>query len=116
AAERVGSDGPPARLRAGYGPSGPVYRSRPGDLDHWLTERYCLYTLDDRGSVLRGEIHHPPWPLQPADAELELNTMAEGLGLELTAEPLLHFARRQDVVFWALEPAGGEKAPPAGSR
>ena len=29
---------------ASYGPVGEVYRSELGTLDHWLTERYCLYT------------------------------------------------------------------------
>jgi uncharacterized protein len=54
---------------------------------------------DDR--LLRAEIHHPPWPLQPAEAEIEHNTMASPLGLDLAGAPLLHFAARQDVVIWA---------------
>jgi hypothetical protein len=50
------------------------------------------------------EIHHPPWPLQPAQADLQRNTMAEVNGLSLPAGlPLLHFAKRQDVVAWAPE-------------
>jgi hypothetical protein len=52
--------------------------------------------------VRRAEIHHPPWPLQGAEAELELNTTGAEVGLDLDGEPLLHFARRQDVVFWPL--------------
>jgi hypothetical protein len=60
-----------------------------------LTERYCLY--GDRGR-LRAEIHHPPWPLQPASASFAVNTMAPVALPE--REPVLHFARRQDVVVW----------------
>ncbi len=46
--------------------------------------------------------HHPPWPLQVAEAKLERNTMADSLGVELPSHsPLLHFARRQDVLVWA---------------
>jgi hypothetical protein len=49
---------------------------------------------------MRAEIHHPPWPLQPATATFKANTMAPER-VELPAEPpLLHFARRQDVVIW----------------
>jgi len=55
---------------------------------------------DRRGRVIRGEIHHPPWPLQEAEAEFTGNTMAEALGIALISRPLLHFARRQDVLVW----------------
>jgi uncharacterized protein YqjF (DUF2071 family) len=103
---RVSGEAPAgAELRSGYRPVGDVFAARPGTLEHWLTERYCLYTLDDSGRVLRGEIHHPPWPLQAAAAEIEVNTMAREVGLELSGEPLLHYAARQNVVFWSLAPA-----------
>ena len=80
-----------------YGPVGPVERATPATLEHWLTERYSLYTVD-RGRVLRADIEHPPWPLQVAEAAIEHNTMGAPLGIELTGEPLLHFSARQDVV------------------
>jgi len=101
---RVAGDGEPAELAGRYRPSGPDSPPEPGSLEHWLTERYCLYTLDERGAVLRADIHHPPWPLSAAEAEFDLNTMAEPYGLELDPPaPLLHFARRQDVLIWPLE-------------
>jgi uncharacterized protein YqjF (DUF2071 family) len=106
ASERISDDGPPARFEAKYRPSGPVSTAAPGSIEHFLTERYCLYTLDERGTVLRGDIHHPPWPLQAAEAELKENSMAAPLDLELEGGPLLHFSRRQDVVIWRLQPAG----------
>jgi uncharacterized protein len=108
ASERTGREAPAgAALHGRYGPVGDVLRAEPGSLAHWLTERYCLYTLDERRRPLRAEIHHPPWPLQPAEAALEINTMGQEIGLQLDSEPLLHYARRQDVVFWSLEPAAG---------
>jgi uncharacterized protein YqjF (DUF2071 family) len=101
---RVGAEAPaPAEFRAAYRPAGPVFNAQPGSLDHWLVERYCLYTLDDRHRVLRGEIHHPPWPLQAAEAEIATNTMGAEVGLALDEAPLVHYVARQDVVFWALE-------------
>jgi Uncharacterized conserved protein (COG2071) len=51
--------------------------------------QYCLYTLAAGGTVQRVEIQHPPWPLQSARAEIELNTMASGYGLELIGKPRL---------------------------
>ena len=32
--------------------------SRPGTVEHFLTERYCLYAADRRGRLLRQEIDH----------------------------------------------------------
>jgi uncharacterized protein len=92
------------RFRARYrpGPAGDVFEASPGSLEHFLTERYCLYTLGRGGEVCRAEIHHPPWPLQTAEAELDENTMAPD-GLRLPDElPLLHFSARQDAVIWPL--------------
>jgi uncharacterized protein len=86
-----------------YRPARPAAEPQRGTLEHFLTERYCLYTEDACGRLLRADIHHEPWPLQPAEAEIDLNTMPPEW-LELPdEEPLLHFARRQDVVIWPLE-------------
>jgi uncharacterized protein YqjF (DUF2071 family) len=86
-----------------YGADGEVFHALPGSIEHFLTERYCLYTVDRRGRLSRAEIHHRPWPLQAAEAHVELNTMAPD-GIEPEGDPLLHFSARQDVVLWPLEP------------
>jgi uncharacterized protein YqjF (DUF2071 family) len=91
-----------AEFRARYRPVGPVQLRAPGSLEHWLTERYCLYTTTRR-SVFRAEIHHLPWPLQDAGAEIEINTMAAAAGITLPdASPLLHFSRKLEVLVWPL--------------
>jgi len=93
-----------ASLRARYRPTGPVFQARSGTLEHFLIERYCLYTVDD-GRVRRADIHHPPWDLQPAQAQFDENTMTVAAGVPLPArEPLLHYAERQDVVIWSPTP------------
>jgi uncharacterized protein YqjF (DUF2071 family) len=107
ASQRTQSDGPPAEFRATYRPVGEPDPAPPGSIEHFLTERYCLYTLDDDGNVWRGDIHHRPWPIQAAEADIELNTMGEQIGVDLAdrGTPLLHYAHRQDVVFWRIERA-----------
>ena len=102
---RVHADGPAAEFAGAYEPVGEAEPPSPGSIEHFLTERYCLYTLDENRTVYRGEIHHPPWPLQAAQATIDVNTMAGQVGVELEGTPLLHYAERQDVVFWQLEPA-----------
>ncbi len=105
ASQRTHRSAPPAAFQARYQPVGPVYRSAPGSIDHWLTERYCLYAADRHGRAWRGEIHHPPWPLQPAAADVVVNSMTQQINLDLPdVPPLLHFTRRLDVVAWTLQP------------
>jgi uncharacterized protein len=100
--ERIDSSGPPARFRASYAPCG----ARTDDeTARWLAERYCAYTLGGDGRPLRIDIHHPPWPLQPAEGELEAQGMADQVGIALEGEPLLHFSARQDTLIWPLKPA-----------
>jgi uncharacterized protein len=91
----------PAEFRGRYRPVSPVRLRVPGSLEHWLTERYCLYTVSG-GAVFRSEIHHAPWPLQDAEAEIQTNTMAAAAGIELSAIPLLHFSKKLDVLIWPL--------------
>jgi uncharacterized protein YqjF (DUF2071 family) len=88
---------------ATYHPDGAVFAAEPGSLEHFLTERYCLYA-EHGGELHRAEIHHRPWPLQPARARIELNTMLP-FKLDRQDEPLVHFSARQDVVIWPLERA-----------
>ncbi|MCR9162829.1 MAG: YqjF family protein [Nannocystaceae bacterium] len=93
----------PGAFEGRYRGVGDVYRSQPGSLDAWLTERYCLYSADDAGRVGRGEIQHVPWPLQKAEAQIDVNTVADAHGFTFVGEPLLHFVERIDVVGWTLE-------------
>ena len=52
---------------------------------------------------MRGEIHHEPWPLFQAEAEIDVNTMTSPVGINLSGEPLLHFAKDIDVLAWGPE-------------
>jgi hypothetical protein len=93
-----------AEFRGRYQAVGPVKLRDRGTLERWLTERYCLYTVKD-ARVFRAEIHHQPWPLQDATAEIEINTVALASGIRLPeTPPLLHFARRLEVLIWPLRP------------
>ena len=103
ASTRTHDGAPPAAFEAEYAPVSGIASPRPGTLEHWLTERYCLYTTDRRGRLYQGEIHHLPWPLQTAEAEIHTNTLARAAGFDLPeVAPLLHFARRLDVILWPL--------------
>ncbi len=104
--ERIHHGAAPASLVARYHPTGDPFQAAPDSLDAWLTERYCLYTVGRQRRPLRGEIHHEPWPLQPAEAVIATNDMTAQIDVTLPdTPPLCHFAKRLDVVAWTLEPA-----------
>jgi uncharacterized protein len=100
---RTGRGAANAQFAARYRPVGAVRTPEPASVEEFLTERYCLYTLDNRSRICIVEIHHPPWRLQPAEAEFSLNTMSAAAGIGLPdSPPLLHFVKRQDTVAWPI--------------
>jgi uncharacterized protein YqjF (DUF2071 family) len=92
------------RFKARYRGRGEVAGpSRAGTLEHFMTERYCLFTRY-AGKVRVGHIHHLPWPLQAAEAEISLNELPAAHGIALPDRPpVLHFARELHVYIWSLE-------------
>jgi hypothetical protein len=103
ASERTDGRGAPAAFRGRYRPAGDAYRPSPGTIEHFLTERYCLYAAAPSGRLFRGEIHHAPWLLRGAEASIETNSMVSAIGVEVASQPdLLHHAERMEVVAWRL--------------
>jgi uncharacterized protein YqjF (DUF2071 family) len=94
AARRRDGDG---SFDATYHAVGTAAPAEPNTLEHFLVERYCLYGGD---GTLRADIHHPPWPLQQAEATVDQDGIAP---VELEGDPLFHYAERQDVVVWSPE-------------
>ena len=90
---------PGAAFSGSYRGTGDLFHAKAGTLEHFLTERYCLYT-EDGGRPYRADIHHLPWGLQQGEATIDLNTMSPvALGEE---EPHVLFSPRLDVVVWPL--------------
>jgi uncharacterized protein YqjF (DUF2071 family) len=99
---RTGHRNEPAELRVRYRPTGGVFHSVPGSLEHFLTERYSLFSMRLE-RLLRVDIEHVPWPLQPASADIERNTMTASIGITLPdVKPHVVFASSLDV--WAHLP------------
>jgi uncharacterized protein YqjF (DUF2071 family) len=93
---------PHAEFKGNYRPTSDPSASRPGTLEHFLTERYRLYTVHD-GSVYGADIHHVPWKLQTAEATILRNSMAAAAGIALPpTEPLLHFSKQMKVLVWPI--------------
>lgn len=92
--------GSPAAFAASYQRLGKAFNPAPATIEHFLTERYCLYSSAGK-RIWRGDIVHPRWNLQTAGARIERNSMIAAAGIrQLGHEPLLHYAAFQDVRFW----------------
>jgi len=92
-----------AKWVAKYTPNTAMQSSEPGSLNHWLTERYCLYTVW-RGRAYRGNIHHLPWPLQDVSVNIAQNTMTNLINNDALQSPDLgSYARELEVLIWPLE-------------
>lgn len=100
--ERRDKRGAAAQLNAAWTIGEPLAQARPGTLEFFLTERYCLYS-HHRNQLYRSRIFHPPWPLRGATLDAYESTMVESLGLrEPKDEPVLHYAESIGVNIWPL--------------
>ena len=93
-----------AGFSLGVLPAQLLAQTRPGTIEYFLTERYCLFTRDALGRLQRADIHHIPWPLEEAEAEITQNDLAAHIGLTLPdSKPLLHYSRHLAVYVWPAE-------------
>jgi uncharacterized protein YqjF (DUF2071 family) len=80
----------PAEFEATWMIGERIGEARPGSLDFFLIERYCLYSAQG-GKLYRARIFHHPWPLHSAQMLSYSSTMIESQGLPaVRGEPLLH--------------------------
>lgn len=99
---RTDDRGAPAQLAATWTIGEPLAQARPGSLEFFLTERYCLYSYR-REQLYRSRIFHQPWPLRSAALDGYQSTMLKSIGIEeLKGEPLLHYAEKLAVNIWPL--------------
>jgi uncharacterized protein len=82
----------------------PMAASAPGTLQHFLLERYLLFT-ERRGTPLRGQVHHTPYPVQRAEVLQVHDELVAAAGLPaVTGLPsLVHYSPGVDVEVFALE-------------
>jgi len=91
--------GEPGRVfSARYRATGETFHAKLGSLEFFLTERYRIFAAD-----AAAEMHHDRWMLSPAEAEVELSSIAS---FTLGEPRCCHFAFRQDALIWPPEPIG----------
>jgi uncharacterized protein len=98
-----------ARFHGRYrGVSEPFYPKR-GSFEHWVAERYCLYSCRARVGLVRTEVHHPPWPMRKAEVEIFQSTIPAAAGIRPAEEkPTCHFSTGVQVVSYSSEAMAGQ--------
>jgi uncharacterized protein YqjF (DUF2071 family) len=88
----------------------------PGSLQHWLAERYCFFTVDDRGRSLRGDVEHEPWPLHDGTPSIAANTLLAAANVTpLDEAPLAHASPGVSTRARPVHPAAANRAGGAGA-
>lgn len=70
------------------------------DLDHWLTERYCLY-LEKENQLFRYDIHHKEWELKGVELKnLHVDYKIGEIHLGKTPPDQTHYSEGIKVLAW----------------
>jgi uncharacterized protein YqjF (DUF2071 family) len=97
AVERL--DAPRAQMQCSWRVGAALPQSQPGELRHFATERYRLFSVSRAGRPYEGPIWHKPWPLRQATL-LTLDdglVHADGIDLDMSPLPITWHADRLDV-------------------
>jgi uncharacterized protein len=85
-----------------YGPAGAPRPASPGTLEHFLVERYILYTESER-TLYRARVHHEPYPVQAAVVPSLREELLPTIGLARPERPpLAHYASEVHVDVFPL--------------
>lgn len=106
----------PADLSARWTIGDELGAAQPGTLEHFLCERYFLYAR--RGDrLLRGQVHHTPYPLRSATLESLSQSLLPAAGFPVRGAPMnVLYSPGVDVeVFPLTEVAEDADAPEGGS-
>ncbi|RYZ66918.1 MAG: DUF2071 domain-containing protein [Proteobacteria bacterium] len=87
ASERLWPDPVPATLRARWRVGRSLGHAAPGTLEHFLVERYILYTRKPEGPLLAGRVHHAPYEIREASLDRLEDTLVAASGLRAVGAP-----------------------------
>jgi len=81
-----------------------VWFTQPGTLDHFLIERYRLFTRRNE-ELLTLQVRHSPYPLRRVNSVTLDQNLTTALGFDVTGDPILHYADGVSTEIMALERA-----------
>lgn len=84
-------------------PRGTVQPASAATLEHFLVERYLLYSIR-KNQLYQGRVHHTPYPLQPAKLLSLDESLLAAVGLDRpTTTPIAHFSVGVNVQVFPLQ-------------
>ena len=109
---RFEADANDARFDVSVSISDEARTAAPRTIEHWLTERYCFFTVDNHGRTLRGDVEHEPWPLHDATPTILENSLLAAANIEpLDNAPLTHASPGVTTRAWPLRSASIDRSP-----
>ena len=86
-----------------YKPISKAYYPEPASLNHWLIERYFLWSYRNN-SLFQGNIHHKQWKIQDAEVTIEKQNMLPDFPENiLVGNPIFHYADAKRVLIWPIK-------------
>jgi len=82
-----------------YRPIGEAFYPDVDSLDHWLLERYYLYSYQNE-CLYFGGIHHKPLEVYHAEAAISKQHMSPFI---VGGKPLVHYVTSKRVLFWLIK-------------
>ncbi len=95
----------PAHAHIRYQPAeGPITHAVPGTIEHFLLERYILYSFDEDHRLHRARVHHQPYPIQRVDVPHWEESLVWAAGIKRSGEiAMKHYAREVNVKVYPPE-------------
>lgn len=98
--------GQSANFKGNYQPITGNFYPKQDSLNHWLLERYFLWTYRS-GSLFQAGIHHKPWKVQDATIHIDTQTLTSFLpDGTLSAQPVAQYASTKTALFWMVKKVG----------
>ena len=89
------------KFSAQFRPIGEEFYADAGSFEHWVTERYCLYSSNRRGVISSVDVHHKQWPLKQVEYEIRENDLFKTAKLNIIeSESIGHFSHGVDVISY----------------
>ena len=88
-----------------YRPTSEQRLAVKGSLEEWLVERYCLYTVNQKGEPFRSDILHHSWLLHDAEVEFQHGSiLSEYHFLPSENKAIFHYSKKVEVKIWPIIP------------
>ena len=102
--QRLSSDSPELEVHYRVGPA--MATADPNSLEFFLLERYLLFT-ERHGKILRGQVHHKPYPICQAEVLELTQTLTDHINIPIVDPKLycVHYSPGVDVEIFPLKPS-----------